>query len=144
MTGKLQTKLKSHETEEHRSSSKVADHIYFEKIASKILLIDKSIFSVTIASPIGEILSIRSTPIAEAMKPSKELVDKSGSLIALVYALIKQGETPYGDCKYTVMAFGKIKVAIFPVKTKDIIIALSTAPEASIEEIYLKASKLVA
>lgn len=115
---------------------------YFDNLASKLLELDESIISATITSPIGEILSIGYIPSAETLKPSKELMDKSGSLVAIVSAMIGQAEAPYGDCLYTVIAYGKINVVIIPIKNKHIIIALGTTSDARTRHISLKVKEL--
>ncbi|HZW58211.1 MAG TPA: hypothetical protein VFF30_18125 [Nitrososphaerales archaeon] len=122
------------------SASTVAPCYY--KLASKLLSLDDSVVSATIASPNGELLSVKCKPSVEELKPSKELLDKAGPLVAVVSSLMRQAESFYGGCKYMIVAYGILKVAVIPIKGKSIVVALGTTPEAPARKISLEASKL--
>jgi hypothetical protein len=107
-----------------------------------LLDLDESIISATIASSIGEILSMRYKAYVEEMKPSEELLNKSGSLIAMVSAMVQQAETPFGDCSSIMIAYGKIQVLEIPIKNKHIIVELGTIPNAPALDIANKVTKL--
>ncbi len=113
------------------------------ELSTKLLALDDSIISATIASPIGEVLSMKYAPPAEHLKPTEELLDKAGALIAMTTALIRQVEDLYGGTRYIKISFGKMNVMIIPVKRKRIIIALGTLTNAPLEEIYRNLSRLV-
>jgi hypothetical protein len=115
----------------------------FDLLAEKLLAVDQSIIGTMLANSVGEILSVRSIPSAEPLRPSGELLKKSGPLLAIISSMIGQAEPPYGGCKSVIITFGKIKAVIIPGRTKRIIAVLVTTPDSSAEEISLKASQLV-
>jgi hypothetical protein len=115
----------------------------YDSIGKKLFGLDSSIISVTISSFAGEILNMKCAPVAEPLKPSDSLLEKAGSLLAMVTAIVNQGEAPYGKCKYVVIAYGKIKVVIIPVRSKQFVVALGIVPEAPSREISLKVSALL-
>ena len=114
-----------------------------EEMASRLLALDESIISVTLANSRGEVLGMKYRSIAESFKPDKELLDRGGSLIAMISALIRQGEASYGDCKNITINFGKLGVGIIPIKSKEVIIALGLYPETPMKQIYGKVARLL-
>jgi hypothetical protein len=114
----------------------------FDRLALVLLNIDDAAISATISDTVGQLLSLKYKPFAESLKPGDELLDKAGSLIAVVAALVQQAEAPYGECKYIIFGYGKIKVAVIPVKSKHIVIALGLDPKSETQRICLEALKV--
>jgi hypothetical protein len=115
----------------------------FDELAHKLLDLDESIISCTIVSPLGEILSIKYKPSVESLKPNKELLDRGGSLVATLSAMVRQAEGQYGDNKYITLAYDKIEVEVISIKKKRLIVALGTTPLAPAREIAQKVTKIV-
>jgi hypothetical protein len=115
----------------------------YSELASKLLALDASIVSVTLSSPIGEILSMKYASTAEALKPSREMLDRAGTLIAVTCSLVGDAGGLYGGTRYVSISFGKLTVAMIPGNSKEFIIALGIIPGAPIEEIYHKVRNLV-
>jgi hypothetical protein len=122
---------------------KSAVQLDYASLSERLLALDNSIISVTITDRLGELLYMEYSPSAEALKPDKELMDKGGSFITMILALIAQGEASYGGCDYVVVVYGKIKVAIFQDKKRGIIVALGAAPEHLARDICVKAKQLL-
>ena len=114
----------------------------YDNLAIKLLNLDEGVFSATITNLVGEVLSIRYKPTAEPLKRSKEMLDNAGSQIAVVAALVQQAEVPYGDCKYIIFGYGRIKVAVIPIKRKRAILALGLDPNMETRELCLRALEL--
>jgi hypothetical protein len=114
----------------------------FDGLALRLLSLDSKVISATITDTVGQLLSIKYKPFAESLKPTQELLDKAGSLIAVVAALVQLAEAPYGECRYIIFGYGKIKVAVIPVKKKRIVIALGLDPKSETQRICLKALKV--
>jgi hypothetical protein len=115
----------------------------YEELSEKLLELDRSILSVTIASATGDLLKIKYVSAAEALKPNRELLDKAGALVAMISALVSQGEAPYGGCEYIIIAYEKLNVAVLPIPRKHIIVALGTTPDASAAKICSNALGLL-
>jgi hypothetical protein len=118
------------------------DSSNYENLSFRLLNLDESVLSVTIASTIGKVLSMRYRPSVESLKPSQDLLDKSGSLIAVISGLVKHGEVFYGDCKYVMFSYDKIQVALVPIKSKNVVIALGIHPNVVSNELAVRAAEV--
>jgi hypothetical protein len=110
----------------------------FDELAKNLLGVDEAVLFVIITNQRGEVLDMRYESDAEKLRPFDNLLEKAGSLVAIISSLIGQGEEHFGACKYTTIVYISRKIEVIPLKSKGIIVALVTAPYANAEQICEK------